>query len=274
MKCLLIFLVTLIFAIGCQAPPEKRIRRVNEYESGKTLYKKENYKEAGSSFDQWLVKYPKDAQAYIDRGRAYRKLGKLKLALADFEKAITLSKSPDQNSNPLRPAIYRCVVLNSMGKHDSSKKFLNHIFKNPKFIYLGPYEQFLAYLLDGEFKLGDSNNEGAIRSLTQAVETYEMDPSAFAAEQSPFIHRLALSLRSIAHFRLQNFNEAAQDMEAHIVISAKAQLDPHPSAYKSLALALYFAENYEKCKKILPKLSVEERKDLDRALGGGFFYSE
>lgn len=264
MKQLLIFFPIILLLSGCISNQKSNdLPRVNEYEEGLKTYKNDNAAQAIESFNRWLAKYPNDAEAYIERGRAYNRLQKYKLALKDFTRAIELSSKPASSINPLRPAVYSCGALLSLGQKDDAAKSIELIIDDSKFILLGAYEKFLVYLLDGQLKLEKSDNQKALASLNKALSLFDGSYNQFVQIGSPYINRLALYHRGIAHYRLEMFQEAAEDQEAYIKITQTAKQQVTTKDYKSLALALCMSGEYEKCRKILPKIPASERQELE-----------
>lgn len=255
-------------AITSDATPTKRMSRVNEYELGKISYSKGDYARAVQYQTQWLVKYPDDASAYTERGLAYNKLNKSDAALSDFTKACELAPEA------LSPRIYKCAELAGLGKREQAKEMLSDIMADARFSGISPYEKFLAYSLDGQFKMKAGEHEEALPSLNNALRVFSGNSHVFAERNSHHINRLAYYNRSVVHNQLGNYPQAAEDMEAYVTTTQKAKQRIGSKDYARLAIAYYLAEDYAKCKAVSKYISPEDRRMLAETLDDEMFLEE
>jgi len=264
MKRLLVLLPLIALLAGCGLFQENRANKipgVNEYEMGKKAYEQENYVHAVQYQDQWLAKHPNYAAAYVERGRAYDKLGRYDEALLDYSKAL------EANPSALRPQVYKAGALVAMGRGKEARQNVEAIMLNPGFSAMGPYEQFLSILLDGQFKLQDRDNQAALDSFNSALQIYEVNTTVFLNYKSPHIHRVALRNRAVAAGGLNEFEQAVEDLEEYLKINESYGYETTAEDYKALALAYYMTEQYEKSREILSKLSPQDQEALTAALG-------
>lgn len=274
MKILLLALMILI-AIGCQTTGPKvdtsssttTTPSTPEIELGDKAWVSGEYEQATEYYAAWIGKYPEEANTYFQRGRAYNKLGKYSEALKDFEQASKL------NPKDLRPRVYTCGIFFHLGKMKEVKSCLA-IINHPSFAELGPYEQFLVYLMEAKFKIVHKNYEGVLPGLEKAIQLCELNPDVFKSQGSPFIKRLAIYERAKVYFHLGQHNEnLVADMKAYIALTGQAGETVSAEDYKSLAMALFLAGRHSECKKILGNLTKEEREELGKAVDDVNFFT-
>jgi tetratricopeptide (TPR) repeat protein len=272
MKHLVIAVIATVVLTGCyltadnnQTTKQKAMSRVNEHELGKVAYAKGDYSRAAQYQTQWLIKYPEAGYAYVERGLAHSKLNKSELAISDFSKASELL--PDA----LRPKVYKCAELSKIGREEEAKAMLEQIMSNPNFAGISPYEKFLAYSLDGQFKIKSGQHEEALPSLNNALRTFNNNTHVFIAKNSRFINRLAVYNRAVVHNKMGDYREAANDMESYVRISQKANQRLGSKDYARLAIAYYLAEEYDKCRAIIKYVSPGDRQRLSETLDEDMF---
>lgn len=249
-------LLCIIAIVGCQSTPEPVGPKVNEEELGRQAFDAGNYEGAADYYSQWLAKYPESWDIFFERGRAYNRLQKYDLALKDFELAS------ERNPADLRPQIYRAGVLISLKKYPPARTIVAGLVADARLAQLGAYEQFLAFFLDSQLKNLGGDYENALTSVEEALKQCELHPDVFQMRGAASIQRLALRERAIAYHYLGNYRQAATDIEQYIVMTEQAEGKADPKDYQSLALALYMSDDYEKCRKVLPRLSLQERREL------------
>lgn len=247
---------------------QKRMSRVNEYELGKISYSKRDYSRAVQYQTQWLIKYPDDFSAYTERGLAYNKLNKSDAALSDFNKASELAPQA------LSPRIYKCAELAKLGDRDEAMLILDDVMGDSKFSRISPYEKFLAYSLDGQFKMKDGRHEDALPSLNKAIKTFNSNAHVFAEKNSRYIDRLVVYNRSVVYNKMSRYSEAADDMEEFITTTQKAKQRIGSKDYARLAIAYYLAEEYAKCRAVSKYVSSEDRRKLAETFDDDMFLGE
>ncbi|WP_372366601.1 tetratricopeptide repeat protein [Candidatus Uabimicrobium sp. HlEnr_7] len=272
MKHLVIAIVATFVLTGCYlnstnnaATTQKNMSRVNEHELGKISYAKRDYSRAVQYQTQWLIKYPDDAHAYVERGLVYSKLDKSESAISDFAKAAELLP------NALKPRIYECAELSKVGRGSESRSKLEEIMADANFSRISPYEKFLAYSLDGQFKIKAGTHGEALPSLNNAIRTFNSNAHVFVAKNSPFINRLVVYNRAVVYNKMGDYAQAANDMESFVRISQKANLRLGSKDYARLAIAYYLAEEYDKCRTILKYVSPQDREMLYNTLEDDMF---
>lgn len=273
MKHLVLAIIAAFLLTGCtlfnstnnETTPQKPMSRVNEHELGKVAYAKGDYSRALQYQTQWLVKYPDDAYAYTERGLVNSKLNKSESAISDFSKAAELLP------NAMKPRIYQCAELAKMGRESESRGLLEEIMSNPNFSQISPYEKFLAYSLDGEFKIKSGQHTDALPSLNNALRTFDNNTHVFVAKNSPFINRLAVYNRAVVLNKMGDYSRAADDMELYVKISQKANIRIGSKDYARLAIAYYLAEEYDKCRAVLKFVSPKDREMLAQTLEDDMF---
>jgi len=261
MKQLLVFLPLFAFLTGCLVEEKQELPRVNEYEMGKKSYTREDYSNAVQYQTQWIQKYPKDSAAYIERGRAYDKMGQYEDALVDYSQALEL------DPKSARPLVYKAGALQALGRTKEAQSTLGLAANHPGFNSLNAYEKFLAYWLDGEFSLLAGDNEAAIESLDKALEIYDTNTVIFLNYKSRDINRLPLRLRAVAASRLGDFEQAVDDMEGYVVLSEKNGHTVTSKDYLKLASYYYTTDQYEKSQSVLKKMSPEDQRAFIEVFG-------
>ncbi|BBM83590.1 tetratricopeptide repeat protein [Candidatus Uabimicrobium amorphum] len=274
MKHLVLAIIVAFLLTGCTllnstngdaTTPQKPLSSVNEHELGKVAYAKGDYSRALQYQTQWLVKYPDDAYAFTERGLVNSKLNKSESAISDFSKATELLP------NALRPRIYKCAELAKMGREGEARGLLEQVMSDPNFSQISPYEKFLAYSLDGQFKIKAGLHTDSLPSLNNALRTFNSNTHVFVAKNSPFINRLVVYNRAVVLNKMGDYPRAADDMELYIKISQKAKIRISSKDYARLAIAYYLAEEYDKCRAVLKLVSPKDREMLAQTLEDDMF---
>ncbi len=189
-----------------------------------------NYQKAINYFTNYLIKYPTDAGAYVNRGVAKSHLENYRGAIPDFNKAIEI----DPN---LADAYYnRGVAKKKIDDYKGAILDLN------KAIEIDPYDAD-AYNNRGIANASLNNNKIAIKDFNKAIE---ISPNYFKAYYN----------RGIANANLNNFKLAIKDFTKAIAINsnyadayinrgiANATLDNYNEAIKDFTKAIEINPNY------------------------------
>lgn len=257
----------LCMVLGCQSrPPVITAPTTNDDEVGRQAFASGSYDRAVEAYDRWLATHPERLDIVFERGRAYNELRQYEQALQDFDTVVT------QNPNDLRAHIYRSGVLITLKKLPEAGASLNKVLTDTAFPQVGIYERFLAYLLDGQLKNMRGEHEAALVSLEDDIKLFEQNSEMFQRHGLASLPRWALYHKAVANDRLGNYRQAAADMEEYILLTGQSNYRIDNKDYKSLARALFMAEDYDKCRKVLPNLSPEDRRELGTALGDMDFF--
>jgi tetratricopeptide (TPR) repeat protein len=237
----------------------------NEIDAGKQAFEAENYKTAVDNYSQWIIKYPNDALALLERGRAKRQMKQFHEALADFEKASAA------DPKDLTPKVYQANMLITLNRLEEARKILDSVTGNSAFSKLGNYEKFMAFYMDGQLCNQQENFTKAVASLDEAIKIFDLYPHIFRNYKSPAIDRFAIYQKSVAYFGLHDYKKAATEIEKYIQVSQAKGMEVVSQDYKSLALAYYLSNNLAKCRSVLPNVSQADRQDLAKRLEDNLF---
>ena len=189
------------------------------------------------------------------------------LALADFEQVIAI------NRDDLRAKIYRAGAIITLGGRDQEAHAeLLSAINSPGFMSIGFYDQFLAYMLDGQLKTKSKDHQNAVMSLNEAIKIYNLHQDVFQRHQNQTISRIVFHCRALANFNLLKFSQSAQDMQQSILLTIQVKGQALPRDYQMLAMAYYMAEEYDKCVEVLPYVTPEGKRELGETLGDRDFF--
>lgn len=157
-----------------------------KFREGIKSFVNKNHQEAAERFSEVIEQDPDFPLAYVSRGSAYQRLGKLDPALSDFNKALDLK--PDY------PRAYhlRGLLYEKKGENDKALEDFN------KAIELNP-DYGAAYYSRASLHAKMGNNEAAQEDISMVTMFTEQNISSYANENNIWrSHQLKLEAEGIA----------------------------------------------------------------------------
>ena len=185
-----------------------------KFEEGNKLYYAKDYYGAIKLYREALKLNPNFADAYNNRGNAYKDLGQYERAIQDFDKAIQLNPNYDMAYNN------RGVAYYYLGQNERA------IQDYDKAIQLNPNYD-MAYNNRGVCYNELGQNERAIQDYDKAIELNPNDSTAY-------------NNRGNAYKDLGQYKRAIQDFDKAI------QLNPnYDMAYNNRGVAYFYLKKYQ-----------------------------
>lgn len=121
------------------------------------LFKQKKLADLVAVYDKCIVTYPDDSTLYNNRGNFHKMLRNYDLALADYEKAISLDKSYKS------PYLGKASLLVITSKEDEALEILNKIIQKHR-------NEASAYYYKGLALLFKNDKEQALKNFTLAIK--------------------------------------------------------------------------------------------------------